>query len=129
MKVLILTSKQVTNISNEDIKTMIQEAQPMTQQIGTVATAVFTEDGYTKVVYHDTIVVKFNDNVIELNSNGYRTVTTKVRMNQASNQFDLGYRVYQKNHVWFIDYLGKTQKFIDGIVLPRYEDYLSVSKR
>lgn len=30
------------------------------------------------------------------------TNTTKLRMNQAANQFGLGFGVYQKNHAWFV---------------------------
>ena len=88
-------------------------------QIGKTATSVFTEDGITKVLYHSTIVVRFSDDQIELDSGGWRTPTTKVRMNQTSNQFDLGYSVYQQNHEWFVDYQGETYEFDDGLTLQR----------
>ena len=82
------------------------------EQIGSHKTSVFTEDGITRIVYHNTAVVKFNNDEIILNSDGWNTVTTKTRMNQASNQFDLGYRVYQKNFDWFVEHNGKTHEFI-----------------
>ena len=59
--------------------------------IGTHATTVAAVGGMTHVTYHQTVVVRFNHEHIILNSGGYRTATTKTRMNQASNQFDLGY--------------------------------------
>jgi hypothetical protein len=83
-----------------------------TNQIGTHKTSVFTENGYTCVVYHSTAVVKFNDREIILNTGGYQTATTKMRMNQASNQFDLGFRVFQKKHQWYIEYKGNIKYFI-----------------
>ena len=82
------------------------------EQIGSHKTSVFTEDGITRIVYHNTAVVKFNNDEIILNSDGWNTVTTKTRMNQASNQFDLGFRVYQKNFDWFVEHNGKTYEFI-----------------
>ena len=42
-------------------------------------------------------------------------------MSQASNQFDLGFTVFQKKFVWYVNFDGKTQRFYDGIVLFRKE--------
>ena len=76
------------------------------QEIGNHKTSVFTDnnDNYTKVVYHQTVVVAFNYQEIILNTGGWRTVTTKARMNQTSNQFNLRYRVFQKDFDWFVEY-------------------------
>jgi hypothetical protein len=48
------------------------------------------------------------------------TKTTKLRMNQASNQFSLGYRVYQKDKKWYAEFKGRDIPF-DGssLVLKR----------
>lgn len=90
------------------------------QQIGSHKTTVHTDNGLTQVVYHTTPVVQFNDNEIILNTGGWFTNTTKTRMNQTSNQFDLGYRVYQKNYEWFVEYKNKTIPFEnDQVVLER----------
>ena len=43
---------------------------PRHNQIGSHKTSVFTEDGITRIVYHNTAVVKFNNDKIILNSNG-----------------------------------------------------------
>ncbi len=73
-----------------------------TQRIGTTATTVSTEGGWTRVVYHQTTVVKWNAEKIILDTGGWKTVTTKTRMNQAANQYDLGFLVYQKDFNWFV---------------------------
>ena len=91
-----------------------------TSQVRGVATRIFVEDGITCIQYHDTVVVKFNAEKIILNSGGWRTSTTKARMNQASNQFDLGFMVYQKNHQWFVSQGGKEDiPFEDGMIVTR----------
>ena len=100
----------------------LQRGNKMSQTnvVGTHKTSIFTDDdGFTKVVYHSTPVVKFNQSEIRLDSGGWMTNTTKLRMNQASNQFKLGFNVYQKNYEWFIDYIGKTFNYSDGITLFR----------
>ena len=74
-----------------------------TQTVGTVATTVRTgEDGMTRVVYHSTAVVAFNDKIIKLDSGGWLTKTTKLRINQAANQYKLGFQVFQKDFDWFV---------------------------
>lgn len=89
----------------------------MSQQtrLGRTATSVFTEDGWTKIIYHSTVVVKFNDSAVVLNSGGWKTATTKTRMNQAGNQFSLGYNVFQKDYEWFV-------RLADGSVIDYQED-------
>jgi hypothetical protein len=95
-----------------------------TQKLGRTATSVRTEDGTIYVRYHNTDVVAFTDRVIELNSGGWRTVTTKARMNQASSQFGLGFYVRQDKGRWFVRLPGKIYAdsaipFMDGMVLHR----------
>ena len=85
-------------------------------KIGTHKTKVFTENGVTFVKYHDTKVVSFTEDTIYLNNGGFLTNTTKTRMNQASNQFNLGYRVYQKNFDWFVEHNGKTHEFTENSI-------------
>ena len=88
--------------------------------VGTHKTVTFTdEDGYAKVVYHNTAVVAFNKKKVILDSGGWKTATTKTRMNQASRQFRLGYSIFQKNYEWWVEYKGKVAEFQDGIVLYR----------
>lgn len=80
-------------------------------KLGTHKTTVYSDGNYICVKYHETDVVKFNDFEIILNSGGWYTDTTKTRMNQASNQYRLGYKVFQKDFDWFVDYNGTTIPF------------------
>ncbi len=89
--------------------------------VGSHKTTVSTIDGMTTVVYHQTAVVRWNGEKIILNSGGFQSVTTKRRMNQASSQYGLGFRVYQEDFEWFVDFQGKTQSFLDGMELSRVE--------
>ena len=85
----------------------------MVQQhrLGTVHTTVSNDDTHTIITYHSTQVVKFSSSEIILNTGGWRSDTTKTRMNQASSQFNLGYRVFQKEFTWYVNFAGKTYKF------------------
>jgi len=73
--------------------------------------------GNIVVTYQGTNVVTFNDKTIILDPNGWWTKTTKRRMNQASEEYDLGYWVYQKTGQWYVDYKGKTHRFESGVVV------------
>jgi len=90
----------------------------MSKNLG-VATAIYTDNEYTRVIYHNTPVVSYNQDKIILNSGGWMTATTKKRMNQVSDMFNLGYQVYQKDYSWYIDYKGQTFDFYDGFILSR----------
>jgi hypothetical protein len=91
-------------------------------QIGKHATNISTDDGITTVVYHRTAVVNFTADNVTLNTGGWNTVTTKLRMNQASNQFKLGYSVYQKHYAWYVVQPdGTTVNFNGRITFPRKE--------
>ena len=91
------------------------------QQVGRHATTINSNGGTTEIVYHWTPVVSFNSKTITLYTGGWATVTTKTRMNQASNQFGLGYRVFQKNYDWFVDYLGETHQLTSSSIKLRRE--------
>jgi hypothetical protein len=91
-----------------------------TNQIGRVATTVYSEFGYTVVRYHQTEVVKFNDRFVELDSGGWQTATTKTRINQTSNQFGLGFNVWQTDYKWTVKLPNnKEVGFVDGMIIDR----------
>ena len=81
------------------------------QKLGTHKTMVYPMDNFINVRYHNTDVVSFNDEEFILRTGGWYTKTTKDRMNQASNQFGLGYRVFQKTFEWFVEYQDKVVPF------------------
>ena len=74
-----------------------------TREVRGVATSIRTEDGWTHIRYHNTDVVSFNNDEIVLRTGGYRTATTRTRMNQAANQFGLGFRIHQSDFAWFVN--------------------------
>lgn len=83
-------------------------------------THVLSDREKTRVFFHDTPVVTFDEKTIELNSGGWWTRTTKVRMNQASQEFRLGFCVFQKQNKWFVEFQQETFPFkTENIVLDR----------
>ena len=88
---------------------------PTMKKIGRHKTHVYYDDmdGWMKVKYHNTILVKFNEHEIILNRgrkrlqrDGRINVTAKNRMNQASSEFALGYIVFTKGFEWFVGLQG-----------------------
>jgi hypothetical protein len=83
-------------------------------------TLVLSDRKRTRVLFHDTPVVTFDERTIELDSGGWWTRTTKVRMNQASQEFGLGFRVFQKQNKWFVEFQQETLPFkTESILLDR----------
>ena len=98
------------------------------RQIGQHMTKVLADDDdITKVVYHDTAVVTFNDDHIILDTGGWWTRTTKARMNQAAQQFGLGYYVKQVQGDWVVTFLDEDHFFeANRIRLDRKTGFVSV---
>lgn len=90
---------------------------PQQQRIGKTHTTVVDNTDQLVVTYHATQVVRVNkrSGIVTLNSGGWKTATTKNRMNQTSNQFQLNFGVSQKSGVWYVDCKGKTVEFFDGM--------------
>jgi hypothetical protein len=90
-----------------------------TDKIGKTATNAILDNitGEITVRYHSTDVVKVRGGIITLDSGGWRTNTTKTRMNQASNAFSLGFKVHQKDFDWYVTYNGQDMNYFDGIQL------------
>lgn len=92
------------------------------QRVTGVCTSIRTDHSKTHVNYRGTDVVSFDASAIVLNTGGWRTATTKVRMNQTSNQFCLGYRVYQEKGNWFV-------RLSSGRILPFPANRLSIPRQ
>ena len=58
-------------------------------------------------LFKGTPVVKFNSQKIILNTGGWFTYTTKRKMNEVSNNFGLGFSIFQKKGEWIVDYKGE----------------------
>ena len=82
-------------------------------------TAIYSDNGTTKVILYSTKIVEWNHNrdSIILNNSGWMTATTKRRMNQVAEQFDLGFTVYQKDFEWYVVLNGQTLPFKNGMEL------------
>jgi hypothetical protein len=97
----------------------------MSQQskIGKHATKV-TKDGTTSTVRYwstDVVTVNWDTGIITLNTGGWWTTTTKLRMNQASREWGLGYQVYQANFDWFVSIDGEDYNYTLESHSPRGE--------
>jgi hypothetical protein len=64
-------------------------------------------------VYYKTPIVTFSKEEIVLDAGGWWTRTTMTRMNQVSRHFRLGYRVYQKDTQWFVEYKKEEHNFTE----------------
>ena|SRR5258708_23178576 len=80
-------------------------------KVSGVATVIGFDRGLNYVQYHQTRVVEWNDLDIILNTDGWRTPTTKTRMNQAANQFGLNFCVMQRDRKWFVEYKNRMIPF------------------
>ena len=83
-------------------------------QRGKIGTKIeVDDDGTINVYYHDTVILKkSNDGNVVLNTGGWNTTTTKRRMNQASELYDLGFSVYQRDHEWYVENInGNVQHY------------------
>lgn len=73
------------------------------------------------VTYHQTTIVRWDSDTVTLNTDGHDTATTRKKMNQAAEQFLLGFSVYQKNRQWFVTTHDDGQEtfYEDGMTLHR----------
>ena len=70
------------------------------------STNVRTQDKKTIVRLYETDIVSFDDESITLNHGGFKTATTKRRMNQVSEAFNLRFKVIQEDFIWFVEILA-----------------------
>lgn len=71
------------------------------QHLSTYCTTIAQVADLVCITYHKTQIVAFDRLNISLNTGGWDGVTTRRKMNQASNQFGLGYSVYRvKGETW-----------------------------
>lgn len=69
------------------------------------ATTVATDRaGITRVTYHKTAIVAVDraEGTVTLDSGGWRTYTTKLKMNQAAENLSLPFDVIQRNGIWLV---------------------------
>lgn len=92
----------------------------MKNKIGSYKTTIQEIDGRVEVQYHSTMIVQFDEHRIMLDTGGWKSATTKRRMNEVSRVYNLGYLVYQSKNEWYCNYHGEKYKFeTDSLVLVR----------
>lgn len=76
-------------------------------------TMILVGGGWAAVQLHATDVLVFDvDGSVVLNSGGWRTLTTKARMNEF---LPVGFRVYQKRGAWYLTDGACVYGFEDGM--------------
>ncbi len=75
---------------------------PRMNKLSTYRTTIASQGEHMAVTYVNTAIVKFSTTEIILNTGGYRSVTTKRKMNQTARQFNLPYGVTQRKGDWYI---------------------------
>ena len=85
----------------------------------TATTITTAPDGSVAVRYHRTDVATLHpDCSVTLRSGGWRTLTTKRRINQAFEFFGIPARLYQRQHEWYVGaHGGDSIEFQDGITV------------
>jgi len=68
------------------------------------------------VSYHDTDIVVWNAECIALSTGGFGTRTTKLRMNQVSQEYELNFEVFtgtrgEKKGRWYVAFTPMTTEF------------------
>ena len=86
-------------------------------RIGKHATTIRNENGKRIVRYHYTDIVTVDKDQVRLNAGGWHTATTKTRMNQAANEWGLGFSVFQRDYAWFVEFGGHVWEFLSGMTL------------
>jgi hypothetical protein len=64
-------------------------------KLSTYCTTVAQAGDLIAITYHKTQIVAFDSRNIVLRTGGWDSVTTRRKMNQAANQFGLGFSVYR----------------------------------
>lgn len=75
---------------------------PRMDKLSNYRTTIASKNGNTCITYVSTVIVEFDPECVILRTGGWRSVTTKRKMNQASTQFGLGFRVFQHDGDWFV---------------------------
>jgi hypothetical protein len=74
--------------------------------------------GGQNVWLHDQIIARIYDDKIVIYSNGYKTKTTKSRLNRILMHL-CGMNLYQKKGEWFVRDVGEDVPFVEGMEINR----------
>ena len=102
---------------------------PRSDRLSNYRTTVTCTKGLISVVYVVTLIVQVDPECnVTLDSGGWRTVTTKRKMNQAARQFGLSYGVHQKDFTWYVDIWSAPLNRWLGLNIP-FEDGMTFNPR
>jgi len=91
-------------------------------KIGRYKTRIIKQDRWITVMYFNIPIVKFSDKMIALNNGGQITQSTKNRMNQISNYYELGYQVHINHKIMNVKLLSNGNRFNfhnNIVILPK----------
>ena len=89
------------------------QPEPARIPLGRKGNTVVRADGNDTVVrLYSTDIVRVNAERVILDTGGYSSTTTKRRMNQAAAEFGLGFAVYQKRGIWFVQRAGSVEPLV-----------------
>ena len=104
--------RKIERQMNEAIRTgnNFSSSNTMVKSLGNVAV----------VFLHGNRIATVTDNALTLFDGGWKSNTTKSRLNALINEFCDGTKtgVFQKNWTWFVKAFGITTVFHDGISIP-----------
>jgi len=102
------------NLVDKDVQESRQDNIIASQKISKRARVTLYQSGKKVIKLYNTDILIMDNNKITLNSGGYRSVTTKARINQF---LPCNISVYQKDYNWYIKHDGNIIEFFDGIEL------------
>lgn len=85
------TKDQIMDLVNDDVV--------KSHVVGYNTVEYYTRDGARVIRLHQTDILRFKNDCITLNTDGWRTLTTKNRMNEF---LPPPWRVWQKKDVWYV---------------------------
>jgi hypothetical protein len=88
---------------------------PSMNKLSSYKTTIASDGTHTVVTYQKTQIVRWNDAEIILDFGGWDSVTTRRKMNQASNQFILGYTVYREKEETYVQPHGVLDREVPRI--------------
>jgi len=93
-------------------------------KVGNHTWLVRRADSIALRLHNTDIVTAFPNGTLRLNTGGWRTVTTKARMNQW---LPFG-NVYQKDYEWWLTLNGRHYLYHDGVVLNEQTQTFNVDQ-
>jgi hypothetical protein len=77
-----------------------------------------TEDSTSKVYLHGNHIATVGDDYVEIFDGGYRSNTTKSRLNALINEFcdAVTDGIFQKDYTWYVKDNNITKKFTNGYI-------------